>query len=393
MKKLILTLTLISIALMSTGCIQEALVVPVATITGKIVVPGGKVPTGVRVTIADTGSDPISTYVNETGDFTLEVTKSGRYLLFARGKDFDINYQWVDAELEKTVTAPPIVLDEKIVGEAVWMASVLDYDHDAVNDFRGIALKPEEPTWATETYPMYDDGTHGDKLANDGIYALRMTNLTTGSQLYSFVSTIADKTFTDDDVHAESNRAGKSEISIPESSVKLARGKVTSDLVGVNYSEVKLATKKGSRAIYLDSDGAYNMSMEGNGKEYLVFRSTSFNIKTVPVDLTNVPVYDVPVTTLSAKKSGEVKLILVKTDFLEVTNPVVVADFTSWQPQQMYDDGTNGDDVAGDGVYTRLFTGVSAGYHKYAFNITDTNQVRDPYQESGDSQYSIILVK
>ncbi|MEW6712886.1 MAG: choice-of-anchor X domain-containing protein, partial [Candidatus Riflebacteria bacterium] len=77
----------------------------------------------------------------------------------------------------------------------------------------------------------------------------------------------------------------------------------------------------------------------------------------------------------------------------EVTNPVVVADFTNWQPQQMYDDATNGDEVAGDGVYTRLFTGIAPGYHKYAFNITDTSQVKDPYQESGDSEYSIILVK
>jgi len=38
-------------------------------------------------------------------------------------------------------------------------------------------------------------------------------------------------------------------------------------------------------------------------------------------------------------------------------------------------------------------TGVAPGYHKYAFNVTTTAQVRDPYEESGDSQYSILLVK
>lgn len=390
MKKLILTLTLISAALFSTGCIQEALVVPVATITGQIIVPAGKVATGVQVTIAGDSGHTESTYADENGDFSLEVKKSGRYLIFARGRHFDINYQWVDAKLEKTVTMSPIVLDEKIVGEALWMATTLDYSNGA----RSISLKPENPSWATDTYQMYDDGTHGDKLANDGIFSLRMSNLTTGSQLYSLVVTDVDgKVSTFADPHQESERLHKSEIIIPESTVKLARGKVTSDLVGVNYSEVKLATKKGSRAINLDSDGSYNMSMEGNGKEYLVFRSPSFDIKAIPVDLTTVPVYDVPTTTLSVKKGGQVKLILIKTDFAQVTDPVVVADFTSWQPQQMYDDATHGDEVAGDGVYTRTFTGIAPGYHKYAFNITETNQVRDPYQESGDSQYSIILVK
>jgi hypothetical protein len=133
--------------------------------------------------------------------------------------------------------------------------------------------------------------------------------------------------------------------------------------------------------------------MEGNGREYLVFRSSNLHIRAVPVDLSTVTVYDVPPTTLSSKKAGEVKIILVKSDFAEVEDPVVVTDFTNWQPQQLYDDGTNGDEVAGDGVYTRLFTGVAPGYHKYAFNIKEDSQVKDPYQESGDSDYSIILVK
>ena len=324
MKKLLLALTLISILLTTTGCIQEALVIPVATISGKVVVPSGKVPTGVRVTIAGEDNRTLESFVNESGEYSIEVKKSGRYLIFARGRNFDINYQWVDAKLEETVSAPDVSLDEKIVGEALWLATALDYD-----SVRTISLKPEDPTWATETYPLYDDGTNGDQLANDGIFSLRMTNLTTGSQLYSFV--VVDEKgdlLTGSDFHTESERSGKSELTIPESTIKLARGKVTSDLTGVNYSEVKLATKKGSRSINLDSDGSYNMPMEGNSKEYLVFRSTSFDIRAIPVDLTTVPVYDVPITTLSAKKSGQVKVMLVKRDFAEVTNPVVVGDFT-----------------------------------------------------------------
>lgn len=234
-----------------------------------------------------------------------------------------------------------------------------------------------------------------DLLANDGIYTVRLTNLTTGSQQYKFELSKADgSTETKSDPHQEYTRNGNSEIYILESTVKLARGYVTSDLNSVNYSEVKLATKKGSRSMYLDSDGGYSFAMEGNGREYLVFRSSNFNIRAIPIDLSTVTLYEVPPTTLSAKKGGELKVILVASDFVDVSNPTVVGSFKGWSnPQQLYDDGTNGDEVAGDGVYTRLFTGIAPGYYQYAFNINSENQVKDPYQESGDETYSIIGVK
>lgn len=387
MKKSLLLLVMIVMALATTGCVQEALVIPVATIAGKVVVPAGKVPTGIKVTVA---GESTSSYVNEKGEYSLEFRRSGRFLLVARGRDFDVSYTWVDAEIEKTISAPDISVDEKIVGEALWVATIVDFP-----TARNFAVTSVVPLWEPDSQAMFDDGTHGDKLANDGIFTLRLTNLKTGSQQYSFKYTEQDGTEKTNvkDPHREGERNYISEILVPESTVKLARGKVTSDLTGINYSEVKLSTKKASRTIFCDSDGGYSMAMEGNTREYLVFRSANLHIRAIPVDLTTVTVYDVPTTTLSAKKSGEVKLIMVKSDFAEVTNPVAVADFTNWQPQQLYDDATNGDEVAGDGVYTRLFTGVAPGYHKYAFNITDTSQVRDPYQESGDSEYSIILVK
>lgn len=387
MKKITLLFLLALIAISTSGCIQEALVIPVATVTGKIVVPAGKIPTGIKVTVA---GESTNSYVNEKGEYALEFRKSGRFLLVARGRDFDVNYGWVDAEIEKTVKAPDISLDEKIVGEGLWIATIVDFP--TATKF---SLTSVDPLWNPVTMQMFDDGTHGDKLANDGIFTLRLTNLKTGSQQYSIAYTKEDgsETTGQKDPHREGERNGISELIIPESTVKLARGRITSDLTGINYSEVKLATKKGSRTIFCDSDGAYNMPMEGNGREYLVFRSANLHIRAIPVDLTTVTVYDVPTATLSSKKGGEVKLIFVKSDFNDVDNPVVVADFTNWQPQQMYDDATNGDEVAGDGVYTRLFTGVSPGYHKYAFNISENSQVKDPYQESGDSSYSIILVK
>ncbi|MFZ5953140.1 MAG: choice-of-anchor X domain-containing protein [Candidatus Rifleibacteriota bacterium] len=388
MKKIILLLALIVVAFTSTGCIQEALVIPVATVSGKVVVPAGKVPTGIKVTVA---GESTSSYVNEKGEYSLEFRRSGRFLLIARGREFDVNYVWVDAEIEKTVSAADINVDEKIVGEGLWVATIVDFP--TATKFWVTSVSP---LWSPDSQEMFDDGTHGDKLANDGIFTLRLTNLKTGSQQYSlkYLEEGSETPKTGiKDPHREGERNSYSELIIPESTVKLARGQVTSDLTGINYSEVKLSTKKGSRTIFCDSDGVYSMPMEGNGREYLVFRSANLHIRAIPVDLTTVTVYDVPTTTLSSKKSGEVKLIMVKSDFAEVTNPVVVADFTNWQPQQMYDDATNGDEVAGDGVYTRLFTGIAPGYHKYAFNITDTSQVKDPYQESGDSEYSIILVK
>ncbi|NLI79190.1 MAG: hypothetical protein GX442_22445 [Candidatus Riflebacteria bacterium] len=387
--KLRLNLILLALCLMTlgTGCVQEKLVIPVATVTGKIVVPPAKNPLGVHITVA--GKSGVSTYVNETGAFKLEFREPGRYLLICRGQNYDVDFVWVEAVLEETVDVGNISLNEKIVGEAKWIATIVDFP-----DATGFKIKSLDPKWATDTVDMYDDGTHDDKVANDGIYTTRVQNIYTGSQLYTIVWTKDGETHEEKkDPHQEFERNGKSEIIIREADSKVARGTVTSALTGVNYSEVVLATKQGARKIFLDSDGHYAMTMEGNGKEYLVFRSPTFHIRAIPVDLTTIPIYDVPPVTLTAKGGGEAKFILIQNDFQTVVNPTVVADFTNWQPQALYDDATHGDEVKGDGVYTLLVTGVAPGYHKYAFNITATNQVRDPYQESGDSQYSILQVK
>ncbi|HNX75993.1 MAG TPA: hypothetical protein PLM07_03175 [Candidatus Rifleibacterium sp.] len=389
MKKRLTALFLALVALVTTGCIQESLVIPVATVTGKVVVPAGKTSTGIKVTVA--GESSMYAYVDDSGDYSLEFRKNGRFLLIARGKDFDINFAWVDAISEKSVTAPDITLREKLVGEAIWMVSIIDFP-DAVS----FNIKSISPAWSTASEKMFDDGTHGDVLANDGIFTLRLNNLKTGNQQYSIEYAKNDgKTTTAGDPHKETTVNGNSTLYIPESTLKLARGKVTSDLVGVNYNEVILATRKGSRSMKLDSDGSYSFSMEGNGREYLVFRGKNFHARAIPVDLSTLTLLEVPTTTISSKKSGEVKMILIASDFSEVKDPTVVGDFTNWQPQKLYDDATNGDEVLGDGVYTRVFKNVNTTnvYQKYAFNITATNQVKDPYQESEDGTYSVIQVK
>ena len=389
MKKTVLALFLLLAAISTTGCssIQERVAQPVATISGKVVVPSGQVPTGVKITVA--GDSSKTAYVNSYGYYNLELKESGKFLLMARGENFDPAFVWVDARVEETVKPENIVMSQKITNEALFMASLIDFP-----DAKSFAIKAISPTWTQGNVEMNDDGVNGDVLANDGIFALRMTNITSGYQQYSIVWKDADdKSNTVSDPHAESTYNKNSTVYIPEAAVKQVKGSVTSDLTGVNYSEVKLATKKGSRTTTLNSDGSYVFAMEGSGREYLVFRSETYHIKVVPVDLSSINVLEVPQTTLASKKSGELRVMLVASDFATCENPTVVGDFTNWQPQQLYDDGTYGDETAGDGVYTRTFTGISAGYHKYAFNITSTNQVKDPYQESGDSAYSIIQVK
>ena len=389
MKKTVLALFLLLAAISTTGCssIQERVAQPVATISGKVVVPSGQVPTGVKITVA--GDSSKTAYVNSYGYYNLELKESGKFLLMARGEGFDPSFVWVDARVEETVKPEDIKMSQKITNEALFMASLIDFP-----DAKSFAIKAISPTWTQGNVEMNDDGVNGDVLANDGIFALRMTNITSGYQQYSIVWKDADdKSNTVSDPHAESTYNKNSTIYIPEAAVKQVKGSVTSDLTGVNYSEVKLATKKGSRTTTLNSDGSYVFAMEGSGREYLVFRSETYHIKVVPVDLSSINVLEVPQTTLASKKSGELRVMLVASDFATCENPTVVGDFTNWQPQQLYDDGTYGDETAGDGVYTRTFTGIAAGYHKYAFNITSTNQVKDPYQESGDSAYSIIQVK
>lgn len=389
MKKTMMAILLFLMAALFSGCIQESLVIPVAVVKGKIVVPPGQVPLGVKITVA--GMSSVSAYADDSGAYSLELRKSGRFLLVAHGRDFDVNYTWVDIETEKTVNAPNISLATKIVGEALWVASIVDFP-----DATSFNVKSIDPVWSPVSAKMYDDGSHGDLLANDGIYMLRQTRLTTGSQQYAIEYTKSDGTtvVAKFDPHEENKRNGNSELYIIESTVKLARGNVVSDLNSVDYSKVKLATKKGSRSMFLNTDGSYSFAMEGNGIEYLVFRSTNFHIRAVPIDLSTVTLYEVPTTTLSSKRSGELKVILIASDFVDVSNPTVVGEFKGWSnPQQLYDDGTNGDEVAGDGAYTRLFTGIAPGFYKYAFNINSSNQVKDPYQESEDSTYSIIEVK
>ena len=114
MKKTVFALFLLLAVITSTGCksIQERIAQPVATISGKVVVPSGQVPTGVKITVA--GDSSKSAYVNSYGYYNLELKESGKFLLMARGENFDPAYVWVDAVVEQTVKPENISMSQKI---------------------------------------------------------------------------------------------------------------------------------------------------------------------------------------------------------------------------------------------------------------------------------------
>jgi hypothetical protein len=384
-KKITLMILALVAVVLNTGCIQEKTVIPVSVITGKIVVPEGKVATGVKVRVAGEGT---YAFANEKGVYEIEMRKEGRFLLMARGVDFDINYVWVDTELEKTVSAPDIKLNSKIVGEAIWMANLIDYP-----DAKEFSVKSINPVWGTQVEKMYDDGTHGDSLSGDGIYTLRKNNLVSGYQQYKIVAGGKES----NDPNSEQTLNGNSTLYIPESALKTVTGYITSAASTNVYASVKVATNKGARSAFLNSAGQYNFAVQGNGTEYLVFRSHNFDVKAIPIDLSKVTTLDNGPTQIEAKVAKRVKMICIKSEFSDaVGSPVVMGDFNNWRQDQMFDDGTYGDEVANDGIYTRVYDNVTytgSSTLKYHFCVNGTDTVRDPYEEGNDGTYSTVTMQ
>lgn len=384
-KRIIFMLFLLAAITINTGCIQKKAVIPVSIISGKIVVPEGKMPTGVKVRVAGEGTYG---YANERGDYKIEMRKEGRFLLVARGMDFDVNYAWVEAELEKTVKAPDIKLDKKVVGEAIWHANIIDFP-----DAKDFSIKSVNPVWSVNTVKMYDDGTHGDVLSGDGIYTLRLDNLVTGQQQYKLVAGGKEV----NDPNAEQVISGNSSIYIPESALKTVTGFVTSETASDVYASIKVATNRGARSAFLNTAGQYNFAVQGHGTEYLVFRSHNFDAKAIPVDLSKVATLDVGETKLNAKAPKRVKIICIRSEFNDAKGePVVMGDFNGWRQDQLFDDGTYGDEVAGDGIYTRVYENVTytgSTSLKYHFCVNGEDTVRDPYEEGNDGTYSTISIQ
>lgn len=388
MKKIIFMFMLMTIAVFNAGCIQEKTFVPVSVIKGTIKVPSGKVATGVKIRVAGESN---YAYANEKGAYSIEMKKEGHFLLMAYGIDFDVNFAWVDSVLEDTVTAPDIRLNSKIVGESIWMANTVDYPNASAFKIKAIS-----PSWQSDE-KMYDDGTHGDIVAGDGIFTLRKNNLISGLQQYKIVSTENGSDKTSNDPNAEQYYNSNSTIYIAESSVKTVSGYVTAEAATDVFSTVKVASNKGARSVYANSSGQFTFDVQGTGKEYLVFRSPSFEIQTKVIDLSKSSTLNVGEISLTPKVARRVKMVCIRSEFSDASGePFVMGDFNNWRQDQMFDDGTYGDEVAGDGVYTRVYEDVSytgSESLKYQFCVNGTSKVRDPYEESHDGDYSTITMK
>jgi len=138
---------------------------------------------------------------------------------------------------------------------------------------------------------------------------------------------------------------------------------------------------------------------------------TISNMDSVPLAL-NSPVRNNGVNNLQKKESGRAVFILFAEDFtiggVPVTSArVLINDFDNpAMGTNMPDDGSlvpqtdrSGSDIvsmdlaAGDGVFTRVVTGLKSGTIKYGFVINNDDLIRrDPYEESTATSRSVLKI-
>ena len=144
-------------------------------------------------------------------------------------------------------------------------------------------------------------------------------------------------------------------------------------------------------------------------------RPGSTNLKSVTIPATS-PLRRLPDNHLLVKAQGRAVFLLFAEDFAtervpvrsvrllldSFDNPAIgyeVPDDGSANAQSDHPpDAVSLDLVAGDGVFTRVLTGLSPGPHTYGFVVNNDGKVRrDPYEEkkddSTDVDRSVILVK
>lgn len=214
-------------------------------------------------------------------------------------------------------------------------------------------------------------------------------------------------------------------------------------LIKVSYVQDRIEVPAGMRAItirvnrvgttrrrepvsaettFCDVEGDFTLKTTKIGGGFVVARGPEYDIGFSPVfieefgETVSVPVLNpASSTALIAKTPGEALFLAFEEDweptFGEVTS--VDVQFSSFSnlaadATPLLDDGSlvdldplmagdqvSGDFAAGDGVWTRRVTGLSAGQQNYAFFINkneDRGAQRDPYEEGSDDQ-SVILVK
>jgi hypothetical protein len=236
-------LTLAGLA--ATGCIQDAVVEPVATVTGRIVPTGIEpasvttsptstvitinttVPTvGVRINMVGSGTlvslinpifplpgSPEAAFASVTGGYNLKTRQLGRRRMVARGINFDLAWGDVDIrDFNTTVTSlnldsvtippnDPLRTDNvqnlvvKPAGRAVFVLFAEDFTIDG-KPVRTVRVLIDDFKNTGAGTPLFDDGAgfdpanpalSGDLNAGDGIFTRVVTGLAPEQHLYGFV--------------------------------------------------------------------------------------------------------------------------------------------------------------------------------------------------------------
>ena len=248
--------------------------------------------------------------------------------------------------------------------------------------------------WDNTSDPMYDDGTNGDLLANDGVYSLAFTVAEAGYYQWKavecgnwglaypsanswFTTSAADQTviFTLDTNDYSSN-AGM--VLLPASNI----ANVTGDTLPTSFTAV------GDFQGWNNADPATLMTDMGNGFYRLVYNVASpssyigkavitgtwngFGADGRSTDAANI-------NFITTEANQDVVFLLDTYTGRLLIEPVstgtgtwcAAGGFNGWSENTtpLYDDGTNGDLVGGDGVFTVDLTIPTAG--RYEWKVTN----------------------
>jgi hypothetical protein len=207
----ILSVIVVLLGLVSSGCVQEYALEPVALVKGKRieVSPAGLNKIQIRVNMVGTCSNNVpgtSDYalVDVEGDFTLRTRRLGRGWVVARGVDYDIGFDnvyldefGVTDSLDRLIPATDsVTLYQKTAGEALFLVFEQDF-----GDFQSVHLVGDFNDFKMDenARALHDDGSlvdlepfvsgmqvSGDYEAGDGVWTLR-TKLDSGEQKYAFI--------------------------------------------------------------------------------------------------------------------------------------------------------------------------------------------------------------
>jgi len=217
------------------GCIQEAALEPIGTVSARVVTdPSELIKVGIRVNMVGTSShlEPATSdyaFCDVEGDFTMKTQRMGRGFVVARGVNYDIGFDNIYLEnfgssdsVDRLIPATDSpMLFEKVEGDALFLVFEQDF-----GSFDQVHLVGDFNDWElADSRALHDDGsifdidvvepgmqTSGDYAAGDGVWTLR-TKLDSEDQEYGFIFD-QDEDDVYRDPYEEKSHKGKSVIEV-----------------------------------------------------------------------------------------------------------------------------------------------------------------------------------